>query len=169
MGSITNLILKLQKSRFARRFQYEPYIIKSVEYIEPKKGESLFVVYREVDYFKSLAVEFMDKDDYFSWNVEEAFLQPPQKVDKVVFFISTYYMKKDDIDRVIDYLKDDGYIYCVCYLSGSVFFETTLRITDKNAFGGLNREMDLFEGVEVVEEVEFKKQHIRIVKMRRAQ
>ncbi len=167
MGAISDLIIKLQKSKFARRFQYEPYIIKSVEYVNPKKGEKLFVVYREVDYFKSLAVQMMDKDDYYSWDVEREFPEIDDlRFDKVVFFVSTYYTTKDMIDRAVALKKDNGLVYCICFLAGSKFFEATLRITDKVAYNRLGKELELFDGLEVVDQKDFKSAHIRAVTLR---
>ncbi|AEA33764.1 hypothetical protein [Hippea maritima] len=167
MGSITNLIVKLQKSKFARRFQYEPYIIKSVEYVNPTKGEKLLVVYRETDYFRSLALESMSKEDYFSWNVEDTFDIDNVEVDKIVFFISTYYLNRQDLNKALDRLKENGEVFCICYLRGSKFFETTLKITDKKAFNGLGDEIELFRDFEILDIKEFQKEHIKAVKLRR--
>jgi len=167
MGAISDLITKLQKSKFARRFQYEPYIIKSVEYVNPKVGEKLFVAYREVDYFKSLAVQMMDKNDYYSWNVESDFPEIEDiKFDKIIFFVSTYYTTKEMIDKAISLRKDNGLVYCICFLAGSKFFETTLKITDKVAYSNLGKELELFDGLEVLDQKEFKSAHIRAVTLR---
>ncbi len=167
MGAISDLIIKLQKSKFARRFQYEPYIIKSVEYVDPKMGEKLFVAYREVDYFKSLATQMMNKDDYYSWDVESEFPEIDDvKFDKIVFFVSTYYTTKDMIDKAVSLRKNDGLVYCICFLAGSKFFETTLRITDKVAYSKLGKELELFDGLEVVDISDFKSAHIRAVTLR---
>ncbi len=167
MGAISDLIIKLQKSKFARRFQYEPYIIKSVEYVDPKVGEKLFVAYREVDYFKSLAIQMMNKDDYYSWDVESEFPEIDDvKFDKIVFFVSTYYTTKDMIDRAVSLRKNDGLVYCICFLAGSKFFETTLRITDKVAYSKLGKELELFDDLEVIDRRDFKSAHIRAVTLR---
>ncbi len=167
MGAISDLIIKLQKSKFARRFQYEPYIIKSVEYVAPKKGEKLFVVYREIDYFKSLAIQMMNKDDYFSWNVEKEFPEiDDTRFDKVVFFVSMYYTTKKMIDRAVALKKDNGSVYCICFLAGSKFFETTLKITDKVAYSKLGKELELFEDLEIVDQKEFKSVHIKAITLK---
>ncbi len=167
MGSITEWIVKLQKSKFARKFQYEPYIIKSVEYVNPKKGEKILVAYREVDYFKSLAIQMMDENDYYSWDVELPFEGfGGIGFDKIVFFVSCYYTTKEEIKRVVSLKKRDGFVYCVCFLRGSVFFETTLKLTDKTAYSKLGRELEMFEGLETVEIKEFRSAHIKVVKLR---
>ncbi len=167
MGSITSWIVKLQNSKFARRFQYEPYIIKSVEYVSPKKGERLFVVYREVDYFKSLALQFMEDQDYYSWNVEGEFPDLGDLLfDKIVFFVSTYYTSKELIRKVTSFKKKDGFVYCICFLRGSKFFETTLRLTDKTAYRKLGKELDDFSGLEVLDIKEFGSAHIKVAKLR---
>ena len=165
---ITSWIVKLQKSKFARRFQYEPYIIKSVEYVDPKPDEKLFVVYREVDYFKSLCVQITENEkNYFSWNVETDFLLEDKiKFDKIIFFVSTYYTDREGIKKVLKHARDDTEIYCICFLEGSKFFETTLKLTDKKAFNQLGRELELFKGCDVLEEKRFKNVHIKIVKLR---
>lgn len=167
MGSITEWIVKLQKSKFARRFQYEPYIIKSVEYVNPKRGEKILVAYREVDYFKSLAVQMMNEEDYFSWDVELPFKEfDGVEFDKIVFFVSCYYTTKQAINRVVSLKKRDGIVYCVCFLGGNKFFETTLKLTDKIAYKKLGKELEMFEGLEIVEEKEFKSAHIKVVKLK---
>lgn len=167
MGSITNWIIKLQKSKFARRFQYEPYIIKSVEYVDPKRGEKVFVIYREIDYFKSLAIQMMDERDYYSWDVEKEF--PNFKdlfFDKIVFFVSCYYTSKEMIKKASSFKKNDGFIYCICFLPGSKFFETALRLTDKKAFSMLGKEIELFSDFEIIDTKEFKYTHIKAVKLK---
>ncbi len=167
MGAISDLIIKLQKSKFARRFQYEPYIIKSVEYVAPKKGEKLFVVYREIDYFKSLAIQMMNKDDYFSWDVEKEFPKIGDvRFDKVVFFVSMYYTTKKMIDQAVALKKNNGLVYCICFLAGSKFFEATLKITDNVAYSKLGKELKLFDGLEVAEQKEFKSVHIKAITLK---
>ena len=167
MGSITEWIIKLQKSKFARKFQYEPYIIKSVEYVNPKKGEKILVIYREIDYFKSLAVQMMDEKDYYSWDVEQPFEGfNGVEFDKIVFFVSSYYTTKESIKRVVSLKKKRGLVYCICFLKGSVFFETTLKLTDKTAYSKLGKELEMFEGLETVEVKEFRSAHIRAVKLK---
>jgi hypothetical protein len=161
-------IIKLQKSKFARRFQYEPYIIKSVEYIKPQKGEKILVVYREVDYFKSLYVHLTNNEEnYFSWDVERRFeMEDNLKFDKIVFFVSTYYSDEKGIKSVLKHANEKTKIYCICFLGGNKFFEATLKITDKIAFSGLGKELKPFNNCTVVSEKEFARVHIKIVEMR---
>ncbi|WP_022670219.1 hypothetical protein [Hippea alviniae] len=165
---VTNWIIKLQKSKFARRFQYEPYIIKSVEYVDPNPDEKLFVIYREVDYFKSLCIQITENEEnYFSWNVETDFpLKDKIKFDKIVFFVSTYYTDKESIKKALEHARDDTEVYCICFLKGSKFFETTLKLTDKKAFSQLGKELELFDKCTVLEKREFKSAHIKVVKLR---
>ncbi len=167
MATISDLIIRLQKSKFARRFQYEPYIIKSVEYVAPKRGERLFVIYREIDYFKSLAIQMMDKDDYFSWDVEKEFPELGDiRFDKIVFFVSSYYTTKEMVEKVISFKKDSGFVYCICFLGGSKFFEITLKITDKVAHSKLGKELYLFKDLTVVDTKDFKSAHIKAITLK---
>ncbi|WP_035588399.1 hypothetical protein [Hippea jasoniae] len=160
---ITDWIIKLQNSKFARRFQYEPYIIRSVEFVDPKGSEKILVVYREVDYFKSLAVRLMkNEDNYYGVDIEQSGEIEENGFDKVVFFVSVYYATPQKIKQLALKAKNGGKIYCICFLKGSLFFETTLKITDKSAFNLLGREIELFEGFKKTEEVDFKKEHIKI-------
>ncbi len=164
----TDLIIKLSNTKFARKFQYEPYIIKSVEYINPNKEDCVLVIYKEADYLKSLMLQYIKQDNYVSFEVgEKANLD--KYFDKIVLFFSLNELKKEHLSFISSKLKKNGKVYSIFYLNSSKFFEWTLRLTDKEVLKSMKEKSDMLnlEGFVLENELKLNKLYISISRYKR--
>jgi len=134
----TDLIIKLSNTKFARRFQYEPYIIKSIEYINPKKEDRILTIYKDADYLKSLMRQYIKDENYISFEVNDK-MNSKEIFDKVVLFFSINDLEKSHIDFILSHMKKNGELFNIFYLNSSKFFEWTLKLTDRDTFRSIGR------------------------------
>lgn len=163
----TDLIIKISNTKFAHRFQYEPYIIKSVEYIDPQKEDMILVIYKDTDYIQSLTTRYIKRENYVSFEAEQK-IDLNRNFDKVVLFFSINDIDKESIDTIKKHLKRDGKLYSVFYLNSGKFFELVLRISDKEAHKHINKKSDILthNGFMLVDELKLPRQHISISEYR---
>ncbi len=166
---ITDLIIKISSSRFARRFQYEPYIIKTVEYINPKKEDTVFVVYKEVDYLASPIEHISHPKRYISMEVNEEPELDEEKLDKVVMFFSIHDIEKEKLYKIRNQMSEKSRLFVVFYSDSGWFFKTVLRITDSNSFRNLNKQYEVLSesGFVLEEELNLNRYHIKISRYRK--
>ncbi len=165
---ITQWIINLSNSRFARRFQYEPYIIKSVEYIDPKPEDTLLVIYKEADYLKSPIHHFARVKTYEAYEVSSPF-ELDKLFDKVVLYFSIFDLKADQISLLSDHLKETGRLYSIYYLPGGAFFDLTLKLTDRQAFDNCKKGEDPLRvaGFELEDSLFLKRHHVSVYRYRK--
>ena len=134
-------IEKLSRYKFVRKFQYEPYIIKTIEHINPQKGDIMFTVYKEVDYLQSLALSFIGRDNYYSCNIIETNkCSIDIDVDYVVLFFTSHLISKENLNNISKYLKKGGKLYDVSYLKSGKLFELALKLSDSDAYKVLDND-----------------------------
>ncbi len=163
----TDWIIKISNTKFARRLQYEPHIIKSVEYISPAKDDKVLVIYKETDYLQSLMMQYVKYKNYYSFEVKEN-INLEEKVDIVVLFFSVYDIDEGHMDTIKKYLKKSGYVYNITYLNDSKFFELTLKLIDKDESKRLKEEDDILEnnGFILEDSSNFVKHHVSVKRYR---
>ncbi len=161
----TDWIINLSQSKFVRRFQYEPHIIKSVEFVNPKPDENILVVYNEVDYFQSLAMQYVKEEHYFAMDVTEK-CEIDKTFHSVVLFFSIYDVDKEYLNCISDKMSKRASIYVISYLNNSKLFEVALKMSDKKIFNSLEKEKELFDNkkFELIESKDFKKEYMKISK-----
>jgi hypothetical protein len=161
----TDFIIKISNAKFSRRFQYEPYIIKSVEYINPEKEDKLLVIFKETDYLQSLMMQYVKHENYFSFELKQK-IDINAKIDKVVLFFSLYELSKNHIETIKKWLKKGGSIYSITYLKDSKFFELTLKLIDREESDKLDTENNILEkeGFVTTDKADLSKHHVSIKK-----
>ncbi len=161
----TDLIIKLSNTKFARKFQYEPYIIKSVEYINPKKNDFVLVIYKETDYLQSLMHQYVESNKYISFEVSKM-INSEEKFDKIVLFFSEHDLKEKHIDFILSHMKENCTIYSIFYLNSSKFFEWTLKLTDRDILKSMENKNNILEdnGFKLENELKLPKLYISISK-----
>ncbi len=159
----TDLIIKLSNTKFARKFQYEPYIIKSVEYINPKKEDRVLTIYKDADYLKSLMRQYVKDENYISFEVSEK-VESKEMFDKVVLFFSINDLGKSHIDFILSHMKKNGELFSIFYLNSSKFFEWTLKLTDRDTFKSIGHTNSVLkeEGLILKDRLELPKLYIAI-------
>ncbi len=140
----TDLIIKLSNTKFARKFQYEPYIIKSVEYISPKKEDCILTIYKDADYLKSLMRQYVKDEHYISFEVSEK-MESKEMFDKVVLFFSINDLEKSHVDFILSHIKKSGELFSIFYLNSSKFFEWTFKLTDRDTFKSIGHTNSMLE------------------------
>ncbi len=162
----TDLIIKLSNTKFARKFQYEPYIIKSVEYINPNENDRVLVIYKDADYLKSLMVQFVKAENYTAFELNKD-ISSKDKFDKIVLFFSINELAKRHLDFISSHIEKNGRLYSIFYLDSGKFFEWTLRLTDKDVLQYIKKTdtIDL-ENFVLEDELKLPKLHIAISRYR---
>lgn len=161
----TDFIIKLSNTKFARKFQYEPYIIKSVEYINPLKDDSLLVIYKDTDYLQSLMQQYIKRENYISYEVGQE-IELDRDFNKTVLFFSINDISKKQIDTISSHMLKDSRLFSIFYLNSSKFFEWTLRLTDRDIFKKLQTGNDgvFNDKFMFMEKLELPKQYISVSK-----
>ncbi len=165
---ITDLIIKISSSKFARRFQYEPYIIKTLEYINPLEKDRILVIYKEVDYLSSPVNNIYHPAVYKGIEVEGE-MELKETFDKVILFFSIHDLPIDKINTLKKHLNDDSRLFVIFYSDSGWFFKTVLKITDREAFENLNRPYEnlLSCGFRLEDELTLNRYHIRVSRYRK--
>ncbi len=161
----TDFIIKLSNTKFARKFQYEPYIIKSVEYINPLKDDSVLVIYKDTDYLQSLMQQYVKRENYISYEAGQE-IELDRDFNKAVLFFSINDISKKQIDTISSHMLKDSRLFSIFYLNSSKFFEWTLRLTDRDIFKKLQTGNDgvLSDKFMFMEKLELPKQYITVSK-----
>ncbi len=161
----TDLIIKLSNSKFARKFQFEPYIIKSVEYINPSSDDKILVIYKETDYLQQLMTQYVKYENYFSFEIGET-IDIEDSVDKIVLFFSMYDITDNHISLIKNRISKDGTVYAITYLNDSKFFELTLKLIDKFEANNLDKNKNRLEesGFLLIDNADFNKHHVSVKK-----
>jgi hypothetical protein len=161
----TDFIIKLSNTKFARKFQYEPYIIKSVEYINPDKDDSVCVIFKEADYLKSLMSQYVKTENYAAFEVSKE-MDSDKIFDKVVLFFSINDLKKHHTEFIKSHLRNKGHLYSIFYLNSGKFFEWTLKLTDKDVLKSMDKENNILKlaGFVLEDELKLPKLYISVSK-----
>lgn len=160
-------IEKLSRYKFVRKFQYEPYIIKAIEHINPQKGDIMFTVYKEVDYLQGLALNFTERDNYYSCDITKTNqCSIDIDVDYIILFFTSHLISKENLDNISKYLKRGGKLYDVSYLKGGKLFELALKLSDSDAYKVLDNNNDSLlkdnKKFRLIDNAEFKKHNIKV-------
>jgi len=160
-------IEKLSHLKFVRKFQYEPHIIKTIEHINPQKGDIMLTIYKEVDYLQGLALNFIERSDYYSCNVtrmDECGIDTD--VDYIVLFFVSHLISEKNLNNISKYLKKGGKLYDVSYLKGGKLFELALKLSDSDAYKVLNSNggslLKDSKEFSLIDNTKFKKHNIKI-------
>ncbi len=162
----TDWIIKLSNAKFSRKFQYEPYIIKSTEYIDIKESETVLTIYKETDYMQSIiTTHYVKNENYYSFETNQT-INIDKKINKVILFFSLFDINKTHIETIKQVLKKDGKIYCITYLNDSKFFELTLKLIDKDEAKKLDKTENILDetGFILEDTANFTKQHVSVKK-----
>ncbi len=158
---------RFRATGLGKKLQYEPHVIRTVEYIDPDGDDKLLVIFPEVDYLKSLFLQVAPKMEYTGYDITSGDPLPVGPFGKCVLFLVTRFIEREFLCSICD--RVSGRFYLVSYLGGHRFFDMTLRIVDAVSHSLLGKEEEIVaqcDCFEFLNRVEYQREHIVIVEYR---
>lgn len=143
------------KKNILDHFRYERYLLDIAKFIKFNPYDRVCVVYKTVDYLKSLVLESLNSEENFrEYNIEEEEkdLRFEDKYDIFILFLMAHALGDERLGKLLGDIREalvsGGSVFVVDYaqpkgLIGN-FFKFVLNITDKDACRYLDRGNEIF-------------------------
>lgn len=142
------------KKNILNHFRYERYLLGIAKFIKFNPYDRVCVVYKTVNYLKSLVLESLNSEENFKeYNIEEEEdMQFEDKYDIFILFLMAHALGDEKLGKLLGDIREalvsNGSVFVVDYaqpkgLIGN-FFKFVLNITDKDACRYLDRGNEIF-------------------------
>ncbi len=150
------------KKSILDQLRYERYLLDVLKFIRLNPYDRVCIIYRTVNYLKSLVLENLNSSENFTeYNIEkEKKIQFEDKYDIFILFLMVHALGDEKLRKLLGDIKkalvNGGSVFVVDYAKPKgirgAFFKFVLNITDKDACKCLNRGNEIFSECGFVEQ-----------------